>query len=65
MVIIIKKIIYILKRLIYSFLLLFSLNVSLKAFGTTIPINELNIAITTVLGIPGLICLFLIKIFIY
>ncbi|MBR1417154.1 MAG: pro-sigmaK processing inhibitor BofA family protein [Bacilli bacterium] len=61
----IKIIINVLKRVIYSFLLLFSLNISIKSFGIIIPINIANILVTTLLGVPGLICLFLIKILMF
>ena len=65
MVIIIKKIIFVLKKLIYAFLLLFSLNISMKSFGISIPINIANVGITSLLGIPGLLSIFIIKLLMY
>ena len=58
-------IIFVLKRVIYAFLLLFSLNISIKTFGITIPINEVNILLTAFLGVPGLLCLVLVKILMF
>ena len=62
MVITIKNILFILKKIIYAFLLLFSLNISIKSFGIIIPINFANLALVTILGIPGLIGILIIKI---
>ena len=61
----IKKIIFVLRRIIYAFLLLFSLNISLKNFGISIPINEVNVALTSILGVPGLLCLFIVKLLMF
>ena len=64
MVIFIKIIINVLKRVIFAFLLLYSLNISIKSFGIIIPINIFNIMVTTILGIPGIVCLVILKLFI-
>ena len=64
MVIEIKYIIKLLKKLIFSFLLLFGLNVMIKALGIIIPINVYNVGLITLLGISGLISLIIIKLFI-
>jgi pro-sigmaK processing inhibitor BofA len=64
MVIIIKIIVNILKRIIFAFLLLYSLNLSIKSFGIMIPINIFNIMVTTILGVPGIVCLVILKLFI-
>ena len=61
----IKKIILILKKVVYAFLLLFGLNLSIRSFGINIPINEANIAITALLGAPGLLSIFIIKIILF
>ena len=61
----IKGAIYIIKRVIYAFLLLFSLNVSINSFGISIPINIANVGVTSILGIPGLISIFIIKLLMY
>lgn len=61
----IKFIIKIIKRLIYALLLLYSLNLSLKNFGIVVPINEANILVTSILGIPGILGLFFIKVLLF
>lgn len=55
----------ILKNILFSLLVLFSINFTFKSFGFVIPINIFNIIVTTVLGIPGLIALIVIKIFVF
>lgn len=62
--ILLKTFIFIIKKLIESFLLLFSLNVVIKSLGIVVPINVFNLSIITLLGIPGLIGLLIIKMFI-
>ena len=62
MIIIIIKLI---KKLIYAFLLLFSLNISLKSFGIYFPINYANIILTTLLGLPGLLSIFIVKLLMF
>ena len=64
MVIFIKIIVNILKKIIFAFLLLYSLNISIKSFGIIIPINIFNIMVTTILGVPGIVCLVILKLFI-
>ena len=64
MVITIKYIIRIIRKIVFSFMLLFSLNVMIKSLGVIIPINIFNVFIITILGLPGLITLLIIKIFI-
>jgi pro-sigmaK processing inhibitor BofA len=59
-----KKVILIIKKLIFSFFLLFGLNTIIKSLGIIIPINVINVLIVTILGIPGLISILLIKLFI-
>ena len=61
----IKKILFILRKVVYAFLLLFSLNISMKSLGIYIPINIANVAITTVLGIPGLLSIFIVRLLMY
>ena len=55
----------ILKNILFLLLVLFSINFTFKSFGFVIPINIFNIIVTTVLGIPGLIALIVIKIFVF
>ena len=54
----------ILKKLIFSFLLLFGLNTMLKYVGIIIPINYINLLVTYFLGGFGIISLIIIKFFI-
>ena len=61
----IKLLLKIFKRLIYAFILLFSLNISIKKLGIIFPINIFNIFIVSILGIPGLICLIIIKLILF
>ena len=60
----IKHIIKLIRKVIFSFMLLFSLNVMIKSVGIILPINVLNVLVITFLGIPGLIVLLIIKMFI-
>ena len=59
-----KSIVYILKKLITSFLFLFGLNVIIKSLGIIIPINIFNICLVALLGVPGILSMLIIKIFI-
>lgn len=61
MVIIMFKII---KKIIFSFLLLFGLNTTLKYVGIIIPINFINLLITYCLGGFGVLSLIILKLFI-
>jgi len=58
------KFIKILKKLIFSFLLLFGLNTMLKYVGIIIPINYINLMITYLFGAFGIISLIIIKFFV-
>lgn len=61
MVILMLKII---KKIIFSFLLLFGLNTTLKYVGIIIPINFINLLITYWLGGFGVLSLIILKLFI-
>jgi len=52
------------KRLVFSFMLLFGLNVMLKYVGVLIPINFYNLAITYFLGTFGIMALIILKFFV-
>ena len=64
MVITIKFIVRIIRRIIFSFMLLFGLNVMIKSMGIIIPINIINVIFISILGVPGLVVLLIIKLFI-
>lgn len=60
-----KVILKILKRLVFSFCLLYSFNVIGSSLNMIIPINYFSIITTSFLGIPGLIGLIAVKMIIY
>ena len=64
MVITIKFIVRIIRRIVFSFMLLFGLNVMIKSMGIIIPINIINVIFISILGVPGLVVLLIIKLFI-
>lgn len=45
------------RKLIYSFLIIYSFDLLLKGFNVVVPINFLTLLIVFVLGYPGLIML--------
>jgi pro-sigmaK processing inhibitor BofA len=65
MVISIKYLYLLIKKIILTFLLLFSLNLSIRSFGIIIPINMFNILVISILGIPGILGLIVLKIFLF
>lgn len=60
-----KKILKIVKKIIISVVLLYSLNLILQPLNINIPINLINIGLITLLGIPALISLIMILLIIY
>ncbi len=60
-----KKILKIVKKIIISVILLYSLNLILQPLNINIPINLINIGLITLLGIPALISLIMILLIIY
>lgn len=50
----------ILKKIVFSFGIIYGINVVLKNVGIYIPINIITIGITSFLGVPGLLSLFTI-----
>lgn len=49
-----KKLFYIIKKIVVSICILYGLNLIISAVNVIIPINITTILTTTVLGIPGL-----------
>ena len=47
----------IVKRLVYTLLIIYSLDLILKGFDVIVPINLFTIGIVAILGFPGLIML--------
>lgn len=50
----IKKLIIILKKIVFSFLILYGLNYFVSSLQVYIPINLITVSVVTLLGIPGL-----------
>lgn len=61
----IKKILKILKRIIVSAFLLYGYNLLVQPLGFIIPINFITVGLITVLGIPAMLALIFIIIFVY
>ena len=54
----------IIKKILMGFLILYGYNILVPS-EALIPINTITVLITTILGLPGLISLILIKLLIY
>lgn len=52
-----KSLINISKKVIFSFLLLYGLNLLVNSFNVVIPMNIFTIGTITFLGVPGLVSL--------
>lgn len=55
-----KKVIKLLRKILFSFLLLYTYNLIAVSYNLMIPINVITIGILTILDIPGLILLVMI-----
>jgi len=60
-----KLLIKIIKRIIISSFLLYGYNLIVQPLGLIIPINIITVGALTILGVPALLCLIFIMIFIY
>ena len=60
-----KRVIKIVKKIIISVILLYSLNLILQPLNINIPINIINVCAITLLGLPALISLIMILLIIY
>jgi len=60
-----KFILKIVKRIIISSFLLYGYNILVQPIGLTIPINILTLLSISILGVPALLCLIFIMVFIY
>ena len=56
-----KKILKLLKRVTFSFAALYSFNILLASFNLNIAVNAISLGIVSVLGVPGMISLAIIK----
>ncbi len=61
----IKKIFKVVKRIVFSALLLYGYNVIAGPINVIVPINLLNIGLITVLGIPALFSLIFINVIVF
>ena len=50
----------ILKKIVFAFGVIYGINIVLKNTGIYIPINIITIAVTSFLGVPGLLSIFAI-----
>lgn len=57
-----KKILYILKRVVLSFIILYGYNLIASNFNMVIPINVITVLVVAVLGVPSLVALLLLRI---
>ena len=53
----IKKIVSLIKKVVFAFLVLYGLNLFVNSFNVMIPINVFTIGTVTFLGVPGLVSL--------
>lgn len=54
----IKRIVFVLKKIIFAFGVLYGINLLLTNVGIMVPINILTILIGTILGVPGILSLY-------
>jgi len=50
-----------LKRIVFAFGVIYGVDVLLKKVGIYIPINFITVGITSFLGVPGLLSLFILQ----
>ena len=60
----IKIIVKVVRKVIFAFLVLYGLNVILSSVSFNIPINLVTLSIGTILGIPGIVVLIILKLMI-
>lgn len=57
-----KKILNLLKKVVMSFIILYSYNLIALNFNMVIPINIITVGVVAILGVPSLIALLLLRI---
>ena len=62
--IIIKILVKVVRKVMFAFLVLYGLNVILSSVSFNIPINLVTLSIGTLLGIPGILVLIILKLMI-
>ncbi len=60
-----KKIVKIVRRIIFSALLLYGYNVIAEPLSIIVPINYINIGLPTILGFPALFALIFINVIVF
>ena len=60
-----KKIFKLLKKVVFSALLLYGYNVIASPLNIIVPINYINIGVMTILGIPALFALIFINVIVF
>ena len=65
MINLLKLILKVIKRIIISSFLLYGYNILVQPIGLIVPINIFTIAVISILGVPALLSLIFIMIFIY
>ena len=56
-----KKVLMIVKRIVLSFIILYSYNLIAVNFNLIIPINVINVLLISFLGVPSLVALILFR----
>ncbi len=59
-----KKIILLVKKIVVAILMLYTINLIINQSGILLPINIFSIGLVTILGLPAVFGLFIIKVFI-
>lgn len=60
-----KKIFYIIKRIVFSSFLLYGYNIIVEPINLTMPINFITIGCISIFGVPALLSLIIINIIIF
>ena len=60
-----KKIFIIVRKITVSFFLLYAYNIIIQPLGLIIPINVITVLSISILGIPALLSLIIISVFIF
>lgn len=61
----IKKLILLIKKLVFSFFLLYAYNVIVEPLNLNIPINIITLSLLTIFGVPALVSLIIISVVIF
>lgn len=61
----IKKMINIVKKIVFTCLILYGYNIVMSSLNMAIPINIITVLIISILGLPSLLALILIQILIF